>query len=370
MREWADFTAEEDAEGALHLAFSGPLEVSSVGPLDDRLRSLEAPVVSIDLSAVPEIDTVGAWIVWRLARDHGAAIKGADARARRLIDALRPMRDDGAEAPAPQPLGRKALEEVGAQVDRFARGGVGILGFYGALLVSFWTILRGRSPLRVIALVRQLELTGVSALPIIGLMSFLVGIVIAQQGAVQLEDLGFGELTVNLTGRISLRELGILMTAIMFAGRSGSSFAAQIGTMKLTEEIDAMRTIGVSPMEALVVPRVLASVLMMPLLGFYSAVIAIIGGAFISTITLDIPFMAFLLRVRDVVPMHDVWVGLVKGPFFGFIVAMAGCYQGMQVKGNSEEVGLRTTIAVVQAIFAVIVLDAFFAVFFTEIGWG
>ncbi|MCP5387683.1 MAG: ABC transporter permease [Novosphingobium sp.] len=370
MREWADFTAEEDAEGALHLAFSGPLEVSSVGPLDDRLRGLEAPVASIDLSAVPEIDTVGAWIVWRLARDHGATIKGADARARRLIDALRPMRDNGAAAPPPQPLGRKALEEVGAQVDRFARGGVGILEFYGALLVSLWTILRGRSPLRVIALVRQLELTGVSALPIIGLMSFLVGIVIAQQGAVQLEDLGFGELTVNLTGRISLRELGILMTAIMFAGRSGSSFAAQIGTMKLTEEIDAMRTIGVSPMEALVVPRVLASVLMMPLLGFYSAVIAIIGGAFISTITLDIPFMAFLTRVRDVVPMHDVWVGLVKGPFFGFIVAMAGCYQGMQVKGNSEEVGLRTTIAVVQAIFAVIVLDAFFAVFFTEIGWG
>ena len=140
--------------------------------------------------------------------------------------------------------------------------------------------------------------------------------------------------------------------------------------MKLTEEIDAMRTIGVSPMEALVIPRVLAAVLMLPLLGFYSAILAIIGGAFISTITLDIPFHAFLLRIQDVVPMHDVWVGLVKAPFFGFIIAVAGCYQGMQVQGNSEEVGLRTTIAVVQAIFAVIVLDAFFAVFFTEVGWG
>jgi phospholipid/cholesterol/gamma-HCH transport system permease protein len=132
-----------------------------------------------------------------------------------------------------------------------------------------------------------------------------------------------------------------------------------------------MRTIGVSPMEALVIPRVLAAMcMMMPLLGFYSAMMAIIGGAFISTITLDIPFITFLSRIQDVVPMHDVWVGLIKAPFFGLIIAVAGCYQGMQVQGNSEEVGLRTTIAVVQAIFAVIVLDAFFAVFFTEVGWG
>jgi phospholipid/cholesterol/gamma-HCH transport system permease protein len=167
-----------------------------------------------------------------------------------------------------------------------------------------------------------------------------------------------------------MRELGVLMTAIMVAGRSGSAFAAQIGTMKLTEEIDAMRTIGVSPIEALVIPRLLASVVMMPLLGFYAACIAIIGGAFISAFTLGIPFVTFLLRIREVLPLHDVWVGLVKAPFFGLIIAMAGCYQGMQVKSDAEEVGLRTTMAVVQAIFMVIVMDAFFAVFFTEVGWG
>ena len=131
-----------------------------------------------------------------------------------------------------------------------------------------------------------------------------------------------------------------------------------------------MRTIGVSPMEALVIPRVLALVLMMPLLGFYASVIAIIGGAFVADLTLGIPFLTFLERIKEVVPLHDVWVGTIKAPVFGLIVALTGCYQGMQVKGNSEEVGLRTTMAVVQAIFMVIVLDAFFAVFFTEVGWA
>ena len=160
------------------------------------------------------------------------------------------------------------------------------------------------------------------------------------------------------------------MTAIMVAGRSGSAFAAQIGTMKLTEEVDAMRTIGVSPVEALVIPRVLACTFMMILLGFYSAVMSIIGGAFLANFALDIPFFTFLARIQEVVPLHDVWVGLIKAPVFGLIVGLAGCYQGMQVKGNAEEVGLRTTMAVVQAIFMVIVLDAFFAIFFTEVGWG
>jgi phospholipid/cholesterol/gamma-HCH transport system permease protein len=245
-----------------------------------------------------------------------------------------------------------------------------MLGFAGHIIVSGLGLLAHPSRFRPKAVVRQFELVGVSALGIIGLMSFLIGIVIAQQGAAQLQQFGAEIYTINLTGRLSLRELGVLMTAIMVAGRSGSSFAAQLGTMKLTEEVDAMRTIGVSPMEALVLPRVLAAVLMMPLLGFYSAVLSIIGGASISALTLNIPFKTFLLRIQEVVPLYDVWVGLVKAPVFGLIVALTGCYQGMQVKGNSEEVGLRTTLAVVQAIFLVIVLDAFFAVFFTEVGWG
>jgi phospholipid/cholesterol/gamma-HCH transport system permease protein len=160
------------------------------------------------------------------------------------------------------------------------------------------------------------------------------------------------------------------MTAIMVAGRSGSAFAAQIGTMKLTEEIDAMRTIGISPIEALVIPRILACVFMMVLLGFYASVMAVIGGAVISDVMLGIPVWTFLMRIQEVVPTYDVWVGMIKAPVFGLIIALSGCYQGMQVRGNSEEVGKRTTRAVVQAIFTVIVLDAFFAVFFTNVGWA
>jgi phospholipid/cholesterol/gamma-HCH transport system permease protein len=160
------------------------------------------------------------------------------------------------------------------------------------------------------------------------------------------------------------------MTAIMVAGRSGSAFAAQLGTMKLTEEIDAMRTIGVSPMEALVLPRTLAVVIMMPLLGFYASVLSVIGGGFLCWVALDIPPVTFVQRLREVVPITDLWVGLVKAPVFGLIIAISGCFQGMQVKANAEEVGMRTTAAVVQAIFLVIVIDAFFAVFFTWIGWN
>jgi phospholipid/cholesterol/gamma-HCH transport system permease protein len=159
------------------------------------------------------------------------------------------------------------------------------------------------------------------------------------------------------------------MTAIMVAGRSGSSFAAQIGTMKLTEEIDAMRTIGVSPMAALVVPRVLAAVIMMPLLGFYAALISIMGGGVLCWAVLGIPPGAYVQRIREVVPISDVYVGMIKAPVFGAIIAIAGCFQGMLVESDAEQVGLRTTAAVVQGIFLVIVLDAFFAVFFSSIGW-
>lgn len=370
MREWADFSEQTDEAGGLTLAFSGPLIVATAGPLDRRLRTMAGPVVRVDLADVPEIDTVGAWIVWRLIRDHEAELTGASDEAHRLIAAVHRARSDGPIAPEPLPLLEVIPARTGAYVYALANGTVGMLGFIGAMLVAFGNLIRSPSTFRIKALVRQMELVGVTALGIIGLMSFLIGIVIAQQGAEQLRQFGAEIYTVNLTGRLSLRELGILMTAIMVAGRSGSAFAAQIGTMKLTEEVDAMRTIGVSPMEALVIPRVLAAVLVMPLLGFYAALMSILGGAFISTLTLEIPFFTFLSRIQEVVPMHDLWVGLIKAPVFGLIVALTGCYQGMQVAGNSEEVGLRTTIAVVQAIFTVIVLDAFFAVFFSEIGWG
>ncbi len=370
MREWADFTAETAADGATTLALTGPMVVASIGVIDRRLRALPETVARLDLSGVTAIDTVGAWVIWRVASDNSASISGASEQAQRLIAAVKGASGEGEMHPHRLPLFERVADAVGRFVSGTGHGSIGILGFLGAVLLGIGRLIRHPSQFRGKALIRQLELVGVSALGIIGLMSFLIGIVIAQQGAVQLRQFGAEIYTINLTGRLSLRELGVLMTAIMVAGRSGSAFAAQIGTMKLTEEIDAMRTIGVSPVEALVIPRVLAAVLMMPLLGFYAAACSIIGGAFLGSMTLEIPFITFLTRIQEVVPLHDVWVGLIKAPVFGLIVALAGCYQGMQVKGNAEEVGLRTTMAVVQAIFMVIVLDAFFAVFFTEVGWG
>ncbi|MEP2736980.1 MAG: ABC transporter permease [Erythrobacter sp.] len=370
MSEFADFAILEGSEGEGILALSGPYRVSSIGDVDDALRRIEGPIAAIDLSDVTEIDTVGAWTACRIAEEHQARIIGTSERAQRLIDAVVDAGNEADMVPPDRPIWSRVPEDVGNWVTRAAIGVLSVVGFLGQVISSFASVVRHPGRFRMRALVRQMELVGVDALPIIGLMSFLIGIVIAQQGAVQLAQFGAETLTINLVGRITLRELGVLMTAIMVAGRSGSAFAAQIGTMKLTEEVDAMRTIGISPTEALIVPRILSAVLMMPLLGFYASVMAIIGGAVVGDMLLGIPFWTFLERVKEVVPTFDLWVGLIKAPIFGLIIALAGCYHGMQVRGNSEEVGKRTTFAVVSAIFAVIVLDAFFAVFFTEIGWG
>lgn len=370
MSEGAAYRLEEHDGSGARLVLTGSYMVSSIAEVAHQLRALDTPVATIDLAGLDEIDTVGAYVISSLAADHGAQVTGASERAGRLIGALEKIGRPDADEEEEQSLVEGAPEKVGATVSGVFEGVREVIGFLGQIILAAGSLIRHPSRFRTTALVRQLELVGVDALPIIGLMSFLIGIVIAQQGAVQLQQFGAEALTINLVGRITLRELGVLMTAIMVAGRSGSAFAAQLGTMKLTEEIDAMRTIGISPVEALVIPRILACTFMMILLGFYASVVAIIGGAVVGDLMLGIPFLTFLSRIQEVVPTHDMWVGLIKAPVFGLIVALAGCYHGMQVKGNSEEVGRRTTMAVVSAIFAVIVLDAFFAVFFTEVGWG
>jgi phospholipid/cholesterol/gamma-HCH transport system permease protein len=356
-------------EGRCVLRFSGNLTILRVRKLSEQLKEIEADDMTVDLSDVERMDTVGAWLVHKLERDRGARIVGATDEQKLLIEHV-------TQADQPVKLKRdyempllRVVGEVGAASQMAMRNIFGMLGFFGALLISTGNIIRHPRRFRLNAMTQQFEVVGVRALFIIGLMSFLVGIVIAQQGAVQLRQFGAEIYTINLIGRSSIKELGVLMTAIMVAGRSGSAFAAQLGSMKLSEEVDAMRTIGVSPMEALVFPRVLATVILMPLLGFYAAILSIIGGGIFCWISLDIPPVTFIQRIREVVPMTDLWQAMIKAPTFGMIIAMAGCFQGMQVEGNAEEVGLRTTAAVVQGIFLVIVLDAFFAVFFTEIGW-
>ncbi|WP_416385129.1 ABC transporter permease [Sphingomonas sp. LY29] len=331
----------------------------------------EAPdPLTIDVAGVEKIDTVGAWLLHRAVRDRNASIVGASESVQALLDQV-------AEADSPvkvRPDRRggvtRTLDELGGWVAESGKTMKGLVGFLGAVLIGFATIIRRPKRFRLNAVIQRFDVVGVRALGIIGLMTFLIGIVIGQQGAVQLQQFGAEIYTINLIGRLTLRELATLMTAIMVAGRSGSAFAAQIGTMKITEEIDAMRTIGVSPVEALVIPRMLAAIVMMPLLSFYAMVMALIGGGIFVWVALGIPPLTFVQRLQEVVPITDLWVGLIKAPVFGFIIALTGCFQGMQVEGNSEEVGLRTTNAVVQSIFMVIVLDAVFAVFFSSVGWG
>ncbi|MBN2971195.1 MlaE family lipid ABC transporter permease subunit [Roseomonas aeriglobus] len=350
------------------LKFSGDLSLATLGDLPDRLDATNG-ARAIDLSGIDRIDTVGAWVIHRFADRNGVPIQGLSEDRAHLLDQVQKADAPISTPTTPLPSFFRVLSEIGAATATAGKTMVGLLGFFGATVLAFWALIRNPGRFRFNAVVQRFEVVGVSALAIIGLMSFLIGIVIAQQGAVQLRQFGAEVFTINLIGRITLRELGVLMTAIMVAGRSGSAFAAQLGTMKLTEEIDAMRTIGVSPMEALVVPRTLAAICLMPLLGFYSSLIAIIGGGLLCWLSLDIPPVTFIQRLREVVPITDLYVGLVKAPVFGAIIAIAGCFQGMQVEGDAEQVGTRTTAAVVQAIFLVIVLDAFFAVFFTYVGW-
>jgi phospholipid/cholesterol/gamma-HCH transport system permease protein len=370
MVEAADFSQESLPGGGEMLRFTGTLAIASIGNLDRRLQALDNTVQALDLSAINHIDTVGAWIIYRTARDHDARIIGADSDATRLIDVVSGADEKSTAETQKQNPFTWFVGEVGEGVVFFVMTLVQFLGFFGQVIKASLSLLLHPRRFRIHAVVQHFDMVGVRALGIIGLMNFLIGIVIAQQGADQLRAFGAEVFTVNLIGRLTLRELGILMTAIMVAGRSGSAFAAQIGTMKVTEEVDAMRTIGVGPIEALVIPRMFATIIMMPLLGLYASIIGLVGGGLFCWIAMDMPPATFVQRLREVTPITDFYVGMIKAPVFGAIIALAGCFQGMQVEANAEQVGLKTTAAVVQAIFLVIVLDAFFAVFFSNIGWG
>jgi phospholipid/cholesterol/gamma-HCH transport system permease protein len=346
----------------------GALTITRAASIQREIDA-EADPLLIDLSGVERMDTVGAWLVYRAMRDRGAKLAGASPESQSLLDQVAEFDKPVQVRPEEPATFLRMIGEIGEWIAESGRTIVGLLGFFGATLVGMANVISHPKRFRLNAVVQRFDVVGVRALGIIGLMSFLIGIVIAQQGAVQLQQFGAEIYTINLIGRITVRELGTLMTAIMVAGRSGSAFAAQLGTMKITEEIDAMRTIGVSPIEALVIPRLIAAVVMMPLLAFWAMLMSLLGGGIFVWLSLGIPPLTYVQRLGEVIPATDLWVGLIKAPVFGFIIALAGCFQGMQVKGDSEEVGLRTTLAVVQSIFLVIVLDSVFAVFFGSVGW-
>ena len=349
MGQAASFEIEDGPEGRT-LRLSGDWVIARIGRLSNDLRG-EGELATLDLSDVGQMDTVGAWLIHRTVVDSGAAVKGASQNAARLLNEV--MEADRPDRLEPPKYGGfvRGLDELGGAVTLAFSSLIGLVAFFGRLVRAFFDVLIHPRRIAWRELITRFEHVGVRALGIIGLMSFLIGIVIAQQGSVQLRQFGAEVFTVNLIGRLTFRELGVLMTAIMVAGRSGSAFAAQLGTMKLTEEIDAMRTIGVSPAEALVLPRVVATIIMMPLLGFYASMAALLGGGLFVWLVMDMPPITYVQRIQEVVPMTDFYVGMVKAPVFGAIIAMAGCFQGMQVEGNAEEVGKRTTAAVVQADF-------------------
>jgi len=371
----ATMTLDDPAGGARTLHLGGALTVASIGTVAPDLAALRPDRdLRVDLGGIDQIDTTGAWLIHKLLRDWAkagktATLDHASDEARRLIDQVAA---NDKPATRRMPSGNRAaerLEMIGASVVRAVNTLGEFLAFLGQTLVVLFQTVFERRPLRWNAVIHQMEVVGANALGIVGLLLFLVGVVVAQQGAVQLRQFGAEVFVVNLIGRSVIRELGILLVAIMVAGRSGSAFAAQIGSMKLNQEIDAMASIGMSPIEVLVLPRLIAMMVMLTLLGFYGSMMAVLGGGLFCWVSLGIPPVSFVERIRDVVPLSDLVIGTLKAPVFGVIIAVTGCFQGMQVTGNAESVGLRTTAAVVQSIFLVIVLDAFFAVFFTALGF-
>ncbi|MGF1594873.1 MAG: MlaE family lipid ABC transporter permease subunit [Kiloniellaceae bacterium] len=360
----------------LRLRFAGAWTTQELARHDEALRRLDlqgAREVAVDLSACSAIDSAGAWVLDRTIGDlkrRGAevALIGCSPAIETLLGTVARKHVDLPPAPKPDnPLIAVALR-VGRETHRIAREATDLLSFLGLTVTVFVRTLLRPWRIRLVPLISHMEQTGLNALPIVGLISFLVGIVLAYQGADQLARFGAQIFTVNLVAIGVLREMGILLTAIIVAGRSGSSFTAQIGTMKVNEEIDAMRTLGLDPMEVLVMPRVFALVLVLPLLTFYADIMGLLGGAVMATIVLDISFFQFARQLSDAVTLWTFWVGIIKAPLFAFIIGMIGCYEGLQVSRSAESVGRQTTRAVVESIFLVIVLDALLSIFFSVIG--
>jgi phospholipid/cholesterol/gamma-HCH transport system permease protein len=373
----AGFSARREAEAAF-LDFDGTWTIETVGPQDAALRQASAEfarggyaTASLDISRVARLDSAGAWLIHRTREQLAAAglavtVAGGSAAQETLI-----AKTGGRQAPAPlEPQGRLVLfvAHIGWSTLRWLETGRDLLGFLGLTVVALGGCLLKPARLRFTSVLVHMERTGLDALPIVGLLSFLIGVVLAYQGSDQLARFGAEIFTVNLVGISILREMGILITAIVVAGRSGSAYTAQIGTMKVNQEVDAMLTIGLDPVAVLVVPRVLALMITLPLLTFYADIMGLLGGATMSWAVLDIDPLLFARRLNEAVTPMAFWVGMIKAPIFAFVIALVGCFEGLQVTGNAESVGHHTTRAVVEAIFLVIVLDAMFSIFFSVIG--
>lgn len=345
--------------GGQEWRLSGALTVRYVSAVAEDLPRASG---TLDLSELTRLDTAGAYLLHRHAeRLH---IRAAQPDHAALLDRVAASIPEPPEQRARNWSLSQLLERIGRMVvsgGSFLREITGMLGLF---LARLGQIIRHPGQLPMTALVHHADQVGWRAVPIVSLMSFLIGVVLAFQGAVQLRQFGAEIFVVDLIAISILRELGILLTAIIVAGRTASSFTAAIGSMKMREEIDAMRTLAIDPAMVLFVPRILALLITLPILGAVANFMGLLGGALMSWIELGVSPSVFLARLLAETGTNHVMVGFIKAPVFALIIGVIGCHAGMQVRGNAESLGAQTSAAVVRAIFAVIVADALFSIFF------
>ncbi|WP_297841278.1 MlaE family lipid ABC transporter permease subunit [Pseudomonas sp.] len=338
------------------------------GRYDDR--------TPVDLSDLRSLDTAGASLLVELIGcdrlgQLASNTPELSAASRALLKTIRSALHDYCE-PIKEPeeaVGMQLLLRIGTAVDTVWQDTLQLLGFIGLILQTLlFTLLRPKR-WRMTSVISHIEQTGLDAAPIVALLTFLVGAVVAFLGATVLKSFGASIFTVDLVAFSFLREFGVLLTAILMAGRTASAFTAQIGSMKANEEIDAIRTLGLSPVELLVLPRILAMLISLPILTFVAMLSGIIGGGVVCAISLDISPALFLSLMQSDIGVQHFLVGMVKAPIFAFLIAAIGCLEGFKVSGSAESVGAHTTSSVVQSIFVVIVLDALAALFYMEMGW-
>jgi len=342
--------------------------------VDQIVASWDRPgVVEVDVSQLTRLDTFGAWLLERLvrglrARGLGADLKGLAADDQGLFGEVHQVPAD-ADAPAPRSGGLTLmLATIGHAINDVGLTLVRIVNMLGRLVVALGHTLRHPASFRLTATVHQLEQVGWRAVPIIVLITFLVGCIIGQQGIFHFRKFGADIFVVDMVGVLVLRELGVLLVAIMVAGRSGSAYTAELGSMKMREEIDALRTMGFDPIEVLVLPRILALIIAVPILTFVGSMAAMYGGGLTAWLYGGIQPDIFLSRLREAISLDHFKIGLIKAPFMAIAIGVIAAVEGMNVRGSAESLGQHTTASVVKAIFFVIVLDGAFAVFFASIG--
>jgi phospholipid/cholesterol/gamma-HCH transport system permease protein len=356
------------------MTFGGRWTLAFVPELEAALAKLDArgaKALRVDLAAVDALDSGGAWLLYRQMRrwrDSGAEIElaGASDAQAALLDRMAIAEEERKPLARPfQGAFRALVERLGrATLDTLAEARA-LLAFLGATVLTALRAAGRPARVRFTSVVHHIERIGIDALPILGLLAFLIGVVLAFQGADQLRQYGAEVFTVNLLGVSVLREIGVLITSILVAGRTGSAFTAEIGTMKVNQEVDAMRTIGLDPMETLVLPRLIALVIALPLLVFFADVMALAGGAAMTIVGLGLSLDQFLEQLGNAVKTNTYFVGLIKAPVFAVLIGMVACYEGLKVAGSAESVGLHTTRSVVKSIFLVILADAAFSVVFS-----